>query len=236
MSTQVDLVSVKPSKKSELNRVCPEHTVKLNQTYHCPGTKDAKAHPVAWGTWNMGAPTEDGYRVVPQDTKPTVEGVGGLKLVPVPREQLENATFEGEGVYYAQPSNEHQYQAWGALSSIADSDVALVAKGALRKGSREPLWRVSTFNGYLVLREIHFPENINPPPAERGEQADDEMMELVSKFVEGLVVDWGDFDSSDSMAARIEAWAAGGNDVVTETQEDAPVIDLKAQLASLLES
>ncbi len=206
ISTLVDLEAAAPEKKSALNRVCPAHHVKLSQSYKCPGTGNEPEHDVPWNTWKMGVPTDDGYRIVNTETKPKNEKSTGLKLIPVPREQLENATFEGKGAYYALPSNEHMYETWGIFAKVVQGDVALIARGALRAGAgTDKLWRVTTFNGYLVLREILFPDNLKPAPIERGTEADDEMLELVSQFVDKLRTDWSDFDSSDNMAARLES-------------------------------
>ena len=236
ISTQVDLEAAAPTKKSPLNRICPEHTVKLSQNYQCPGTGEAEAHDVPWNTWRMGLPTEDGYKVVNTETKPKNESSTGLKLTPVPRAELESSTFEGPGLYYAKPSSEHQYETWGIFSKLADTDMAFVARGALRKGTgTEKLWRVTSFNGYLVLREILFPDNLNPAPVERGTSADDEMLGLVGQFVEKLRTDWVDFDSSDAMAARLESWMSDGENYTADEAPAAPVVDLKAQLAAMLE-
>lgn len=234
ISTQVDLEAAAPTKKSPLNRICPQHTIKLSQSYKCPGTGEAEAHEVPWNTWRMGKPTEDGYTVVNEETKPTVESSPGLKVTPVPREQLESSTFEGPGLYYAKPSSEHQYETWGIFAKLVEGDTALVARGALRKGT-EKLWRVTSFNGYLVLREILFPENLRPSPVERGSEADDEMLGLVGQFVDKMHTEWVDFDSSDAMATRLEAWMTDGEDYVADEAAPAPVVDLKAQLAAMLE-
>lgn len=183
----------------------------------------------------MGVPSEDGYRVVDVETRPKVVAASGLTLVPVPRQQLQDATFDGESLFYAAPSNDHMAETWGMFKYLAESDVALLAKGALRSGvGTEKIWRLDSFNGYLVLREVVFPEYIKPIPEAQGRDPDADTVELVNKFVNTLLTDWSDFDSKDTMAARVKAWVQDGTDVSVEVPAAAPVLDLKAQLEAML--
>ncbi len=236
ISTLVDLETVAPTVKSGANRICPDHVTKLSQAYKCPGTSEAEAHEVPWGTWKMGMPTDDGYRVLNTAAKPAVEAASGFQLVPVPRDQLESATFEGAGVYYAKPSNEHAWQTWGAFEALVRGTTAFVCRGAIRKGAgTEKLWRVASFNGYLVLREIRFPENLKPSPVERGIEADPATLELLEGFIEKMKVEWSEFDSEDKVAKRLEAWMSEGEEYESSDHaEPAPVLDLKAQLEALM--
>jgi hypothetical protein len=184
----------------------------------------------------MGVPIDGGYRILEEETKPKVEAASGFKMVPVPRDQLESATFEGTSVYYARPSNEHAYETWGAFEALVKGDTALVCRGAIRKGTgTDKLWRVSSFNGYLVLREIRFPENLNPAPVERGTEADPVTLELLETFVEKMKIEWSDFDSEDKMAKRLNDWMSGGEAVESvEAADAAPVMDLQAQLKAMM--
>ena len=240
ISTSVDLVTVQPSVRSGLNRICPDHSVKLSQQYSCPGTRDEDAHVVQWGSWNMGMETGDGWKIMAEEEKPDVDKVSGLTLTPVPRKELETSTLEGNGLYYAKPSNEHSEKVWALFAKIVSgSKTALVSRGAIRKGTNtEKLWRVTTFNGYLVLREIRFPENIKPSPEAVETKVDREELAMVNTFVEKMSTDWNDFDSEDKMSARIAEWMGTGTEVSAGVaSEDAePAQDLKAQLAAMLEA
>jgi non-homologous end joining protein Ku len=183
----------------------------------------------------MGAETADGYRVVNQEERPRVEGSDGLALVPVPRKDLEASTFEGDAIYYAKPSTELVQESWAILNKVVQGKVALITKGALRAGTNtEKIWRLTSFNGYLVLREIRFPENIKPKPDMPKAKPDKATMDLVTQFIDKLSVEWDEFDATDTMAARMSEWMNDGTDVESQTQEAAP-LDMKAALAAALE-
>ena len=235
ISTSVDLETVAPKVKTGLNRICPEHSVKLSQKYQCPGTGTADEHTVTWGSWNVGREGADGFVVVDVDKKPSVEGVGGLSLTPVPKKGLEASTLEGEGMYYAVPSTEHAQATWAIFRKLVAGKTTLVARGALRKGV-EKLWKITTFDDYLVLREVIFPENLKPSPEAVGTKVDKETYDLVNQFVENLSTDWDDFDSSDTMAARMEEWMSNGTTVEAGdvAVEGPPAMDLNAALREAL--
>jgi non-homologous end joining protein Ku len=237
ISAQVDLHTVAPKSKTGLNRLCPEHTVKLKQKYECPGTSAAEAHDVPWGSWVMGVDTGDGFKVVNEEERPTIEAAGGFTLVPVPRTDLEASTFEGDGIYYVAPNTEHSDQAWAILNRVVqEGEVALITKGAMRKGPTEKIWRLSSFNGYLVLREIRFPEEIKPSPEAPEVPIDDTQYALVQQFLGGLTTAWEDFDSSNAMAARMQEWLGTGTDVAAESAAPAPQApDIFAALKASLE-
>ncbi len=237
ISTQVDLESVAPRIKSGLNRVCPTHMVKLSQLHECSGTKDAESHKVPTGEWEMGVEHDGTYKVVDKETRPKVEASGGLSLIPVPKKDLEAATFEGDAIYYAKPSTEHAVETWAIICKIVAGKTALIAKAALRAGmNTEKLWRVTTFNGYLVLREIRFPENVKATPDTPNTKVDKATYDLVMQFVEKLSTDWVDFDATDAGAQRLKDWLSDGTDVEAGTPVDstAPTVDLKTMLEEAL--
>jgi hypothetical protein len=237
ISASVDLDTVAPRAASGLNRICPDHAVKLKQQYNCPGSEDAESHLIPWGTWDMGAETGDGYKVVNQEERPRVEGASGLTLVPVPRKDLESSTFEGDAIYYAMPSTEFVQESWAILNKVVQgAKVALITKGALRAGTNtEKIWRLTSFNGYLVLREIRFPQGIKPRPEIPKAKPDKATMDLVSQFIDKLSVEWDEFDATDTMAARMSEWMSEGTDVESqEVPKDPAPLDLKAALAAAL--
>jgi len=169
----------------------------------------------------MGYETADGYRIVDDAVRPKVEASGGLVLTPVPKKDLEAATLEGDGLYYATPSNEHVESTWAIFNKLVNGKTALVTKGALRAGTNtEKLWRVTTFNGYLVLREIRFPENLKPSPEAISKKVDKDTYELVMQFADKLSTEWSDFDSTDTMAARMAEWMDEGTDAVPSPISD----------------
>jgi len=235
ISAQVDLDVVAPRQRTGLSRICREHHVKLNQKYVCQGTADAEPHDVPWGEWELGMDTGDGWKIPKVEEKPEVEVKAGLTLVPVPRKDLEAHTIEGEGMYYAEPSNDLALQTWTILNKIvAKGKVALVAKAAIRGGTNEKIWRLGTFNNYLVLREIRFPEAIMPAPAIKEFKVDRDTLAMAESFIEGLTKEWADFDTTDEMARRMEEWMSGGTDVDGVKPAQAPAFDLKAALAAEL--
>ena len=237
ISASVDLETVAPRVSSGLNRICPKHTVKLKQQYICPGTEKDEPHDIAWGSWDMGAETPDGYKVVDEQERPRIEGSTGFSLVPVPRKDLEASTFEGDAIYYASPSTTFVEESWAILNKVVThGKVALITKGALRAGTTtEKIWRLTSFNGYLVLREVRFPENVKPKPAMPKAKPDKATMDLVNQFIEKLSVEWNEFDASDTMAARMSEWMSDGTDVESQSAASAEPLDLKAALAAALE-
>lgn len=238
ISVSVDLTTVAPRKASGLNRLCPDHTVKLSQKYKCPGTAESDEHEVAWGSWNMGYETADGYTVVNVEDKPSIEASGGLSLVPVPAKDLESATFEGEAIYYAEPSNEHVEQTWQVLNAVLKKGkVALISKGALRKGTNtEKIWRLTRFNEYLVLREIRFPDNVKAAPEAPSGKLNRDLVTMAHTVIDSVTAKWEDFDSSDSMAARMAEWMGQGTEVEAgEIVENKPEVDLMAALSQMME-
>lgn len=232
ISTLVDLTTVSPETKSEINRICPDHKTKLNQQYMC---QTDGGHTVNWGTWIHGVPTEDGYRVVDVDNRPTVEASTGLDLTPVSRKELDAATIDGTGLYYAEPSNTHSTKTWTLFTRLVDGNTALVTRGALRRGTgTEKLWRLSTFNGFLVLREIRYPENLKPAPTVETIKVPKDESDMFAQFATKRTVPWEQFDATDIMAQRVEAWKTDGTTFETLTPA-APEQDLKTLLAAALE-
>ena len=122
------------------------------------------------------------------------------------------------------------------FNSIAKKGkVALIAKGALRKGTHtEKIWRLTTFNGYLVFREVKFPENIKPSPVVPKVKLDKVQLGMVEQIIDALTIEWSAFDASDSMAARMAQWLEAGTDVEVQEATVAPALDLQAALAAAL--
>ena len=206
----VNLLTVLPSPKSDTHRYCPKHRVRLNQQYICT---EGDGHPVEYGQWVLGADTAGGFKLVDQDSKPKVDRTDTLTLTPVPAKEIEANTIEGPAIYYCQPSTAAGHQAWAIMHKVVKTGkTALITKGALRAG-RERLWRVTTFRGYLVLREIVFPDNITDTPEGVDFKVDAATGKLVATFVENLTTSWEDVDTTDSLEDQITAWLASGESI-----------------------
>lgn len=231
----VDLEAVAPKQRSKLKRLCPEHHLQLHQRYECP------EGPHLVDRWVTGQPQpEGGWKVVEPETKPKVEAAKMLELTPVPAAELEANTFEGESVYYCKPSSVGDQLNWELLRRSLTSKVAFVARGAMRSGSTEKLWRLDVFRKYLVLREIVFPETIRPTPEAPEVKVDKDTSNLVRKFIDSKLTEWGEFDSTNVLQRRIDEWIGQGADVATvETEVTSPaqaVDSLKEALRMATES
>ncbi len=210
----VNLLPVLPSTKSDTHRYCPEHHIRLNQHYVCLDYDESgKSHNIEWGQWVLGADTADGFKLVDQESKPKVDKTDSLTLTPVPAKEIEANTIEGPAIYYCQPSTAAGHQAWAIMHRVVkNGKTALITKGALRAG-RERLWRVTTFRGYLVLREIVFPDSITDTPENVDFKVDAPTSKLVNTFVENLTTSWEDVDTTDSLEERITAWLVAGESI-----------------------
>ncbi len=235
----VNLLPVLPSIKSDTHRYCAKHHVRLNQHYVCLDGEDS--HNVEWGQWVLGADTADGFKLVTETSKPKVDKTDSLTLTPVPTKEIEANTIEGSAIYYAQPSTAAGHQAWAIIHKVVKTGkTALIAKGALRAG-REKLWRITTFRGYLVLREIVFPDNITDTPENVDFKVDAATTKLVSEFVDNLMTSWEDVDTTDSMEERITAWLESGESIERPEGEAKEVTtgqagdDLKASIEKAIQ-
>lgn len=213
IQTQVDLQTVIPSskKKTGLNRVCPEHILKLSQTHHCPGNDGGEGHYVT--EYVLAAPTATGY-AVPDDPRPEAEAAEVLNLTPVPAKELADNIIDGDSRFYMVPSSPAMGETYQVIRNLLAKDkVALVTKGSLRQGSNEKLWRIEVFRDTLVLAEIAFPDHINEPPELPEVKVTKEMATLVGNYVEGLMSSWDEIDKTDTSHEQIEAWLAQARQV-----------------------
>lgn len=229
IQTTVDLHSVIPSSKpTGMNRMCPTHLQKLNQTHKCP----EGGHEVSWDEFVLGKPGPGGGLVLAPttDDKPQNEATSVLELKPIPASDIDDTTFDGPSVYYMQPYDA-TIQAWLAIRSIIQKGkLALVAKGALRRGS-EKIWRVEVFRDYLVLREIAFPEDIRDVPAPVEAKLEKGTLTLVDKFIENITTTWDQIDTVDRSRERLIAWIDSGTTVIEPTE----TVDRTNEAASLIE-
>jgi len=238
----VNLLPVLPSIKSDTHRYCAEHHIRLNQHYVCLNVEGEDSHGVEWNTWVLGADTADGFKLVDADTKPKVDKTDALTLTPVPAREIEANTIEGSAIYYCQPSTAAGHQAWAIIHKVVkNGKTALITKGALRAG-REKLWRVTTFRGYLVLREIVFPSTITDTPENVDFKVDAPTAKLVAEFVDNLMTSWEDVDTMDNMEERITTWLESGESIDRPEGEPKEVTtgqagdDLKASIAKAIKA
>ena len=210
LSAAVDLNAVVPSTRSGLRRLCPEHHQPVIQGYKCP----EGLHEVI--EWVSGAATDEGWRIVRADEKPAFPADEAVDLVPVPADQLEANTFEGGSFYYCQPSSIAHALTWEILhKTLSQKNVALVAKAALRQGTRK-LWRLEVFRDYLTLRELTFPEVIRGTPERFETTVPRDMMKLVKEFTQQMMTDWDKVDVADESKPLVEQWIAEGDFVPME--------------------
>ena len=240
----VNLLTVLPTTKSDTHRYCPEHHVRLNQTYVCLNLEEneGKAHGVEWGQWVLGADTSDGFKLVTEDTKPKVDKTDTLTLTPVPAKEIEANTIEGPAIYYCQPSSAAGHQAWAIMHKVIKTGkTTLIAKGALRAG-REKLWKVTTFREYLVLREVVFPDRITDTPESVDFKVDAATNKLVNEFVDNLMTSWEDVDTTDNLEALLDQWLESGELIERPEGEAKEVVtgqageDLKASIEKAIKA
>ena len=212
IQAQVDLHTVLPTVKSTTRMLCGEHIVPLKQYYQCPGTDKAEAHSDV--DIVRGVPNAEGWTILTQPKPEADNDVDkkSLSLYPIPAFEVEVNTFAGDSIYYVVPSGKASDQTWAILAQvIKKGKVALVTKAAFTPN--EKMYRLELFRGYLVLRELVFPDKIaETPPVPEG-KVDKAMASLVEQFIDNLVEPWDNFDSSDTNAKRFDAWLATGKQV-----------------------
>lgn len=234
LQTQVDLHAVRPGRSdTSLKRLCPNHHQPLKQSMKClEGPHDVD-------TWVMGRENPDGWQIV-EGSRPEFEAADVLELTPVPATDLEANTFYGESIYYAQPSNLAGLQAWQVLHDLlAKHKIALVAKAALRRGSTEKLWRLDLFRGYIVLRELVYPDDIRDVPEQETVKLARPLVALVNQFVDQLVTKWDNFDTTNVGRERLEEWIGQGTVVAKQVPADETQnrpLDLMAALQAAVET
>lgn len=238
ISASVDLYAVVPTDKARSTRMlCPTHHEPLKQQYICE--QGENLHPVARDEAVRGIETVNGWIIAPDEEKPSAETSKQLELTPVATAVLSERTFEGPAIYYLTPSSAVSMQAWEVLVGILKKGkISLVTKNALGQSAREKLWKLDLFCGYLVMRELVYPEAIRPVPDILHVKVDKKITVLVEQFVENLLTDWDSLDSSDSNARRFDEWMAAGKTVITQptTQtESSPVPLLEALQEAVIE-
>lgn len=208
IQTTVNLHTVQSSSGPSRRIICPDHLVPLSQQYVCE--EDDNHRTFSWGEWAYGMETPEGFRVLKDEEKPQPEPTNELALIPVPAQEIRDNTFEGDSMYYCQPSSKASALTWTILNrQLKTGKVSFMTRGCLRRNSKEKLWKLELFRGYPVLREIAFPDNLKPEPdAEIAEDVtvDKPTQKLVSEFIDASMSTWDDVDTTDTWQEQFEEW------------------------------
>lgn len=221
INTLVNLYTVVPGKgKSQTVKwICADHKTPVKQQYICP--EDEKVFE--WGTWSQAVKTPDGWKLVDPEARPTLEEASKvLELQPVATSDIGDNSFEGESVYWLEPSNEASMQTWSILvKQLKTRNIVFLTRGGFSKGGKEKLWKVELFRNFPVLRELRFPETITDPPEAEPVRVDKETTDLVKQFIDSRMATWEDIDTTDNLQAQFEKWVASGKEVkVAELDDD----------------
>lgn len=231
ITTSVNLHTVVPSSRPSARLVCPEHVTPLKQQYFCP----IGEHVIPWGSWDKAIETPEGWRKVDPATRPTMEKASSiLELTPVPTKEVEANTFEGESIYWLEPSNEGSMDTWSILiQQMKTGKVTFMTRGGFRQGAIEKLWKLELFRDYPVLREVVFPDSINAHPANEPTKVDKDTKSLVDAFIQARMTGWDDIDTTDRFKDALELWISSGELVGVVDDKEEPQQshnDLIAQL------
>jgi hypothetical protein len=214
--TAVNLHTVKPSrnKSSSVRRICPEHLVPITQQNVC---EEDDTHKIfAWGEWADAVETPEGWKLLKDtDRPPEDEPVDSMNLIPVPAQEIRDHTFDGDNLYYCEPSSDAYLLSWEILNrQMKAGKVAFLCRGSLRTNSKTKLWKYELFQGYPVLREVMFPEAIKPAPdTDRSTKIDKATQSLVSEFIKQSMSSWDNVDTTDDWQTRFNEWINTGEDV-----------------------
>lgn len=213
MALVADLSTVVPSAKStSLKMVCPEHKSFVHQEYVC----DEAEHNVTYQEALRGHMTPDGIKVVDTKSLPDiqVEKAESLSFIGVPRESLDSNTIPTGKMYYASPAKKGgNPDMWNVLRELVEGDTAFVTQGALRKG-RATIFRLSLFQGYLILQAVEFPKNIREAPPTPVSSEKPEVLatwrDAAMAFATATAVKWDDFDAEDEYEKNLTSFIENG--------------------------
>lgn len=205
------LMSVTPSAKDEVKTLCAKHKVPINQIYRCP--EDEELSPETVKGLVLG---NNSFQVYSPEEAPKFTADDGLTFTAVPAAMFEASCLPLDNNYYVAPEATG-VMAWEVLYKLAqDPKRALITIGALRENSRK-LYRLRTFNEYLVLTAYTFPEHVREAPDRPEVSVPRDMMTLAKKFLDTIEVDWAKYDATDQGRKAFRDFvAAQGVPVSTE--------------------
>ena len=243
LNLSVDLHPATHNKEeASLKRTCLIHRGSpVGNAHVCrqdKGDRGIEEHPVSYGAWLLlGEDDEGNIRLVHENERPSPEVSSELRMIPVPTAELEAETLEGLSIFYCKPSSDSDtsLETWTLFrKGVEGGKTALVTKGVLRKGVREKLYRLTSFNGYLVLRELYFPTAISPPPEEPpAVKTNREHQDLFKQLIEMTSNDFASLNPENKHATSIMTWLKTG-EVLELTME--PRKDTNELLRQMIES
>lgn len=226
----VDVNSVIPSQRpTGLKRLCPDHHTPLKQAYKCD-----EGHDVAWGAWVQGKAVGNEWAIV--EDAPSFSADDTIELAVIKADEVDASTFMEGSIYYLE-SDKNTVEGWELLRRFAsDPKLALIGKAAFRRGPTRKMWRLTTFRGFLVLRELKFPEEIRETPEAPTVKLSKELTAIAKQWVEANTATWDKFDASNEALAQFEALLdaapkvefKGGIIPKGESAGPAPVLDMLA--------
>lgn len=194
-----------------LRMVCPEHKCFVHQQLMC----DDGDHEVSRESSLRGAETSEGLRIVNPAELPIFEASETFDIVAVPSADIDTHTAPDTSVFYVLPKPKTgSDEAWLVLYDLVQSrDTAYVVTGAIRKGKKS-LWRLTTFNGYMALRQLKFPSQVREaPPIPTSDTAKatlNSFKKLAKEFSAKSMVEWGNINSTDEYKDRLAEFVAQG--------------------------
>lgn len=229
ISVATRLYSVIPSNKGSRNRLlCAQHKEPVKQKYVC--SVDGKV--LEYDDIVKGVEVSSGtFKVYSETEAPEIEPADGFDFTPVPAADFHNACLPGSQLYYLQLDGIGA-QAWELLYRLAqDSKRVLVAKGALRK-NQPKLYRLTTFNDFLVLQEFVFPEDVRKAPERDPVTLGRDMLKVAKQFLDAAEVEWEKFDAADDRRVAFQEWLEAHSETVTVSEptddnvQESNVVDL----------
>ncbi len=243
MTLVASIDSVVPSAKSERKRLCAKHHLPVKQGYKCHPLK-GDAHELAYGEWIMGIPDGESWALVPDGEKFAPDS--HIELSVVPAEELDESTFMEGSIYYITPDNQAGNPFWEVLRRFAeDKNVALVSKATFRASSYRKLWRLTTFRGHLVMRELKFPDAVREAPQMPVIKLSKAELDMFKKVRDALVTPFTDVDVSDDKKEQLEELIASAERVPYQDHlrnpklasgKPAPVLSLMDALTKSIEA
>lgn len=242
LNLRVDVNSVIPSASKsggQTKMICTEHQAGVKQQYLCE-EGDHHLYPNETG---RGVPMGDGkFRVLEKHDRPQVPKVEVLELTPVPTKELTDNTVEGESFYYLTPTTDADKALYGVVQKLADlPKMTFITRGPLRTSTIDKMWRVETFRGTLVLREMKFPSQINKAPDFEVDSVDKATYDLAKQFVGTLLTTWDKVDTHDRATELFQQWVDTGHDIeftapTEEKSASEKAVDLQNTLAAAVKA
>jgi non-homologous end joining protein Ku len=217
------LVTVKrtgAAQETALTNICPKCEVptKPEQFYICPNHTDKYKSGELAKAKKVG---KDLVRVDPKQAKAAKSSLLPLDLLELtihPAEEVESQTYRSANAYLFVPNV--QSKQYGVLVDIIkDSQYAFI--GQVNIKHNEYLVRLLTWQGFLIVQQLLYPEDVNEvetPVYEHSQEFVDTMLEFVQKNV----VEFSAENYKNQAKVRFAEFIKA-----TENGEEVPVIESK---------